>query len=98
MKLKQITLAAIVAAGALAGSVQAAPVIGTGSVGLLGVTAAPLGSIGLGMFCGTDSTIGSPINSASWARRAGSVENGGGIFIQASFRSRASPARNGNFP
>lgn len=48
MKLKQITLAAIVAAGALAGSVQAAPVIGTGSVGLLGVTAAPLGSIGLG--------------------------------------------------
>lgn len=73
MKLKQITLAAIVAAGTLAGSVQAASILGTGSVGLLGVTAAPLGSIGLGTTFsfavsawsgGTDNFSAIPINTA----------------------------------
>lgn len=48
MNMKQIALAALVAAGTLAGSAQAAPIQGTGSVGLIGVTGAPVGSINTG--------------------------------------------------
>lgn len=48
MTLKQIALAALVATGALAGTAQAATIQGTGSVGLIGVTGAPAGSIDLG--------------------------------------------------
>lgn len=46
MTLKQIALAALVATGAVAA--QAAPIQGTGSVGLIGVSGAPAGSIDIG--------------------------------------------------
>ena len=48
MTLKQITLAALVATGALVGTAQAASILGTGSVALIGVTGSPAGSIDLG--------------------------------------------------
>lgn len=48
MKLKNITIAALVAFGALASTAQAAPAMGTGAVSLLGISGAPAGSIGAG--------------------------------------------------
>ena len=48
MTLKQIALAALVATSAVAGTAQAAVIQGTGSVGLIGVTGVPAGTIDLG--------------------------------------------------
>ena len=73
MNMKQIAFAALVAAGTLAGTVQAAPVQGTGSVGLIGVSGAPVGSINLGTTFtfaislwsgGTDNLNGIPVGTA----------------------------------
>lgn len=48
MTLKQIALAAVVATSAIAGAAQAAPIMGTGSVSLGGVSGNPTGTIGTG--------------------------------------------------
>jgi hypothetical protein len=48
MTFKQIALAALVATSAVAGTAQAAVIQGTGSVGLIGVTGVPAGTIDLG--------------------------------------------------
>lgn len=48
MNMKQIAFAALVAAGSLAGTAQAAPVQGTGSVSLIGIAGSPAGSINVG--------------------------------------------------
>jgi hypothetical protein len=48
MNIKQIALAACVAAGTLSGVAQAASINGTGALGLVGITGAPAGSINVG--------------------------------------------------
>jgi hypothetical protein len=48
MTFKQLALAALVATSAVAGTAQAAVIQGTGSVGLIGVTGVPAGTIDLG--------------------------------------------------
>lgn len=48
MNMKQIAAAALIAVGTLAGTSQAAPIQGTGAVGLIGITGAPVGTINVG--------------------------------------------------